>query len=424
MPGPPAEVEAEIAIVQAAQAEAAAAVVAAEAAAAALLETNRQSFNQTNQWMEDNYLLSLMKNISWRMNNIFTSADESSIKSAVLISDDEAKLLTTTGATADTADERNMGLWMSLNSDVTGKDGQTLEHYFDNIYQKLACCTGQSSVTVPILKRNATTGAIEKVYKKITVDRTSQCTMNNVDWADDNTTEASYKPHCEDFMQRLIAVLSKYDPDNPILEIEGGCLANKNLDAIDEDILKDPFLVNLVNVNRSCLMPTCNNPSAYKRKEDRKTCETSICTAEISVSDSQAGGAISVFGNEINQQCGASSELSSALAGGEEIAEEIIATKEAEIEAEIEAATKELELVEAEQEAQSTEAAATEFYSGIFTFFSTFFSSLFGSITGTTEGFQNFNFGKKIFNFNYLKYLFLSLIFLIIPLFLFDYIKK
>lgn len=421
MPGPPQKVLEKIEAVQAAEVAAKKAAAAEEAAKLAKIEEDRQNFNKTNEYMEDNYLLSLIKNIGWKLNNIFNASDKSSIMKSVFMSEEEAELLVSTGNTKENADERNMGMWMKLNSTITGKDGDTLEHYFEDIYTKLACCTGQSSIVVPILKRNTTTGKIEKIYKKISVDRSSQCKINNVDWADDNTTEAGYKPHCEDFMQRLIAFLSKYDPENPIIDSAGGCLANKHLDDIDEGILKDPFLLNLVNVNRSCLMPTCNKPEAYKRKEDRKSCTTTICTADISVSDSQAGGAISVFGNQIEQQCGPQSELSSALAKGEDIAEEIIAEKEKELEAEIEATTEELEKTD-----DSTDSTNfLNFFNNFSLFLSTFFSSLF-----KTEGFQNYNlnFLSNILNsflhINYFKYLFFCLIFIVIPFYLYKLIKK
>jgi hypothetical protein len=381
----------------------------------------QQQFNKTNEYLEDNYFLSLLKTIGWKFNNLFTPDDKENIKKSVLISDEEATLLTTTGTTSSNADERNQGMWMKLNKSITGNK-DTTEHYFENIYKKLACCSGKSQITVPILKRNQKTGEIERVYKTIKIDRKGECTMNGLDWADDNTTEKGYKPHCEDLMQRLIAFLSKYDSKNPMIDSYGGCLANKHLNAIDEDILKDPFLLNLVNINRSCLMPTCNKPDAYKRKQDRKSCTTTICQAKIGVSEAQAGGAISVFGNQIEQQCGPQSELSQSLSKGEEKANEIIAEKEEEVNNEIQKIDEELEKADEiidKKVVNEGVIPSNDFLNQLSLFFSNFFQSFF-SLFQMREGFLNFNIDylNKISNINYPKYLFLCVIFIIIPMLL------
>ena len=388
-------------------------------------EEARQKFNKTHDNIDDNYFLAMIKNIGWKLNNLFTPADKTDIMRSVLISDSDADLLTTTGATKDKADERNGGMWMALNKSITGKDGITTEHYFEKIYEKLACCSGKSQITVPILKRNTTTGKIERIYKTIKVDRTKECTINGQDWADDNTTETGYKPNCEQLLQRLIAFLSKYDPENPMLDSYGGCLANKHLNAIDENILKDPFLLNLVNVNRSCLMPTCNNPDAYKRKQDRKSCTTTICQAKIGVSDSQAGGAISVFGNQIQQNCGPESELSKSLEKGKESAKEIIDEKNKEAQQQIDEAKQELETKTQEVETAQAISNSENIINGLKLFFNNLFTSFLNLFK--REGFQNSNFDFRFLNIftqiNYKKYLFFSFIFIVIPIVLLNIIK-
>lgn len=399
-----------------------------EAAKQVELEKQRQEFNKTNDHMEPNYFLSLIKNIGWKVNNIFSPEDKADIMRNVLIDNDEATLLTTTGTTKDNADERNKGMWRKLNSAITGKKGDTLEHYFENIYKKLACCTNQKTITVPILKRNSQ-GKIQKIYKTISVDTGNECTMNGINWFDDNTTEQGYNSNCEDLMQRLIAFLSKYDPENDMIKTYGGCLANKNLDDIDEDILKDPFLLNMVNVNRSCLMPSCNQPGAYKRKQDRKSCTTTICTAEFNVSDNQAGGALSVFGNQIQQQCGPQSDLSKSLEKGEDKAQEIIKEKEEKLDKEIEEAKKEIEakkvIAEEQEEVQAIESSADDFVEQLQTFFNNFFQSFFGLFQGTQETFINFNLlnQMKIPQINYTNLIFYLIIFVIIPIILLMSIK-
>jgi len=388
-------------------------------------EAARQQFNKTNDHMEPGYFLDLIKNIGWKINNIFSPADKADIMRSVLISNDEATLLTTTGTTKDNADERNQGMWRKLNSAITGKKGDTLEHYFENIYKKLACCTNQKTITVPILKRNSQ-GKIEKIYKTISVDTGSECTMNGVDWFDDNTTEQGYNSNCEDLLQRLIAFLSKYDPENEMIKTYGGCLANKNLDDIDEDILKDPFLLNMVNVNRSCLMPTCNEPGAYKRKQDRKSCTTTICTAEFNVSDNDAGGALSVFGNQIEQQCGPQSDLSKSLESGEEKAKEITQEKTKKLDEKIKEAKKEIEDKKVVAEEQAIGQSADDFVEQLKIFFTNFFQSFTNLFQGSQEAFGNFNLLNQIpmLQINYTNLFFYLLIFVIIPILLFTSVQK
>lgn len=266
--------------------------------------------------MDENYFLKLIKNISWNFNNIFSPSDSTNIKRNVYIDDKDLDLLVTTGITSDTADERKKGMWMS--------HGQNkVEHYFENLYKKLACCTGKygETITVPVLTR-LPNGKIGKKYKTITIDRKKECTINGIDWTDDNLTPENHNKNCERFMQRLFAFLSKYDPDNPMIETYGGCLANKNLEKVDKKILTDPFLFQIVNTNRRCLIDSCNKPQAYKRQQDRYNCETTICKADFAISDVQAGGAIDVFGNKIVQQCGANSEIAKKLVGIDDTEEE------------------------------------------------------------------------------------------------------
>ena len=258
--------------------------------------------------MENDYLLNLIKVISWPFDDLFVKDDKKNIKRNVKMSDKQIDGLISTGQRKDNADERNLGMWMVLNESITKKKGDTLEHYFENVYKKIACCTGKSSITVPILVQDSD-GKIKKTYKTITLDK-SDCIMNGQDWYDDNMTEAKYNTNCNRFMERLIAFLTKYDPENEIITTVGGCLANKN---IPDSFLKNPMYLSILNTNRSCLLPTCNEPDAYKRKSDRKTCSNTICNAEFNVSNLEAGEAIKLFKNSIEQNCGnAAGEIESS----------------------------------------------------------------------------------------------------------------
>lgn len=378
----------------AAQQEEADALASAEAA----IQAARDESNKVDQYFDPLYYANvILKQIGWRFDNIFEAGDLEDIKKTVAISDDEALLLTTTGKTEETADERNQGMWMKIPALLTGTEDIT-SHYFDSFYTKVGCCTGQTQLTLPVLERNEE-GEQEKVYKTIVIDR-AECTIDGVDWYDDNTTEGGYNPNCERFMIRLIAFLEKYDPTNPMLNTYGGCMANRHIDAIDPEIINDPFMLQLVDVNRSCVLSTCTQPLAYKRKQDRKSCETTFCNAEINIDDIEAGGDVSVLDTVITQQCGANSDLSKRLAG-----EEVPVT-----EPETETETTPTETIPS---TPSTTTESSNFFTVLYDFFATILSSIFGT---STEGFA--------VSFDNQSFLNTSIVVVVVLLLLLAYFKK
>jgi len=275
-----------------------------------------ENFNSLYGWLNDTYLINLLKEIDWSFNNIFSPEDKDQILNAVVTSETKAHGIANNGRTKETASELGDGMWIALNETITGKSGITLENYFENIYKKLACCTNQKEIVVPILKQNSD-GSIEKVDKRLSFDigNTGQCKINGRDWYDDNQTKAGYNSKCEELMTRLIAFLDKYDPENKMLETYGGCMANVNLPKNNDiDSREDPIIMNLINRNRTCFLNTCNAPEAYKRQNDREPCQTAICNAKIDFSGLDAiDSVVNLLGNSIEQNCGVNSEISKKL---------------------------------------------------------------------------------------------------------------
>ena len=277
--------------------------------------------------IEGSYLYSLLKNISWSFDKMFTDTDKDDIMRNVSISETDAEKLVSTGLSKKNPAGNELGMWRELNESITGEQGIVVEHYFKNIYKKLACCLGKDTITINIPRYNRTTKKLERKEITISVDRAKECKMNGINWNDDNTTVEGHNMNCQRLIERLVAFLSKYDPGNPMIDTFGGCVANKH---IGEDILKNPILRSVVDSNRSCTIQQCGG-SAYKRKQDRQSCTTTICTANIQVSDAEAGTALNVLGNQIEQNCGAESALYKDLKEkGEETAKLLKEEEEAE----------------------------------------------------------------------------------------------
>ena len=348
----------------------------------------------------------LLKNISWAI-NVFQPDDKNDIQRNVKITSEDAQALATSGLTKNSPSGTDLGMWRELGPSITGLNKTTTEHYFENIYKKLACCTGQTTLTIPILKRNTDTGKVERKEKTIAFDLENECKINGLDWTDDNVSEGGHNKNCEKLMQRYIAFLSKYDDTHPHIKTYGGCISNKNIKDMDERILENPNLMKMVDQNRSCLVETCNNPLAYKRKQDRKTCETTLCMADFNVSDNQAGEAINVFGNKIEQNCGGNSQIEKELEKGVDEAIEILEEQEKEKE-KIEERTQQLE---EEKELQESEEEVDNFFETI----SNFFNSILNKFMGLFQSTENF---KNIINDkNSKEKIFCLLIFFIIPVF-------
>jgi hypothetical protein len=366
-------------------------------------EQNQKNISKKTH-IDETTLELLLKNISWTI-NIFQPADKTDIQRNIKITEKDAQALSTSGLTKNNPSGSDLGMWRELGPSITGQNQTITEHYFENLYKKLACCTNQSTLTIPILQRNTETGKIERKEKTIAFDLANECKINGLDWKDDNSSEAGHNKTCEKLMQRYIAFLSKYDNTHPHLKTYGGCISNKNIKDMDERILENPSLMKMVDTNRSCLVDTCNNPIAYKRKQDRKTCESTICVAEFNVSDNQAGEAINVFGNKIEQNCGGSSKIEKELEKGTDEAI-VIAEEQAKELEEAEKRIKEItDKLEENKESDNFFQSISDFIDNMINSFMNLFKS--------KEGFKNI-----MINYKFSKEkMFCLFIFFIIPVF-------
>jgi len=257
--------------------------------------TNGSANNEMN-----NALIS----VGWTFDNLFNQNDIPLLLNDVAITKEKAEQLATTGLTLSTADERGGGMWTKVTLGTGDSTSTIFDHYFDRLYQKLACCMNMKQIIVPMYDK--TTNQV--TYKQLTIDPSSSaCNINGIDWYDDNITEQGYNPKCEELMDRLIAFLSKYDPSNPMIGTYGGCTSNRFVDT------SNPISYALTDVNRSCLVPQCASGSAYKRKQDRKSCTTTLCQANMSFNDLDAGHAIDLYGNSIKQSCGPDTTLMKSI---------------------------------------------------------------------------------------------------------------
>ena len=257
--------------------------------------------------LDDMLAVNLVKNISWPSDNLFDADDVADIRKNVSISEADANILTTAGKTKDTADSRQLGMWIKANASVSTTGKEEVSSYFDNIYSKLSCCLGSSEVSVPIIKQKAD-GDTEVEYVTIKVEG-DDCKINGIDWYDDNTTTAGHNLKCDYLMQRLIAFLEKYNPDSPMIEKYGGCFANRFIyDEMGNNI--NPALYNMIDSNRSCsLVSKCQQDGeAYLRKQDRHDCALTFCQSTTTFDNLTAGEKIKIQPT-IEQQCGPNSAI-------------------------------------------------------------------------------------------------------------------
>ena len=293
---------------------------------------------------EDAYFDSLLKKISWAYDSIFTEADADKLLEDVEFTEDDIVGMTTKGFEKSSAPNNQTSMWRELSASQTGTE-KKIVHYFEEVYKKLGCCMGKDELTVNIPRYNRGTKQMETIERTIVIDRNT-CTINGVDYKDDNFSESGYKPACERFMKRFIAFLLKYEPNNPMIKKYGGCLANKFL---SEGVKSNPRLYSIVNNNRSCTVNECS-ASSYKRLGDRKNCETVFCEAITNITDNEAGRDMT-FQSSIEQNCGGTAAAEYA----EKIADEPKTEEDKEAEEIKKAVEEEKEIEEAEQKLEEAE---------------------------------------------------------------------
>ena len=250
-----------------------------------------------------------LKNISWEYDDLFSYSDKEELKTLLDIDENELNTLLNYGKSRNSPDGSNLGMWFY------DKDGNPI-NYFTKIYTKLACCTGQSSIQVPYLDSTGQTA-----HSTLTVTP-SDCTIGGIDWKDDNSTPEGYNQYCHRLIQRLLAFLYKYEPNNPLTSKYDGCMANSYVDNQYSGLKSVPYIWDVVNINRRCLITECNKPGVYIPKKDRYPCTTTICNAEIGIRDSDVNK-VKILNNKISQECGPESKLYKSLQGGGDLAEEV-----------------------------------------------------------------------------------------------------
>ena len=389
------------------------------------VETQRQIMAMTNdpdyvttltsyEDSEDSHFDGLLQKISWAYDSIFTEADSDKLLEDVEFTEEDITGMTSKGLTGDSAPNNQTSMWRELSASQTGTEKKVV-HYFEQVYKKLGCCMGKDELTINIPRYNRTTKKMETTERTIVIDR-GTCTINGIDYGDDNFSESGYKPACERFMKRFIAFLLKYEPTNPMIKKYGGCLANKFL---SEGVKTNPKLYNIINNNRSCTVNECS-ASSYKRLGDRKNCETVFCEAITNISEFDAGRDIALQ-TSISQNCGASAAADYAdkvsdkpETEEDKIAEDVeeIVEQTMEAQKELQEATAKLANAETPEEKESAEKEVEEakkklegvsdpdktiadeegfvfHMTNFFNSISSFFSNLFGGKSEETEEFTN-----------------------------------
>ena len=252
------------------------------------------------------YLEDLIKRISWEYDSIFTEAHKDILRETVDLPKHEVHNIINYGLTKETATYtgNKYTMWQKLSASQTKKE-KKIVHYFTEIYKKIACCIGVEDINVKLYRYNPESKKLEIINVPIVIDRDTDCIFSGINYRDDNDEPEDYNENCERFMKRFIAFLTIYDPDNPMIETYGGCISNT---FIPENIKRNPMLYKLINSNRYSSVRACQNYLSYKRKQDRKIQNNTICLAEFNVQDVNAGGNAGLESNII-QNCGGTSSV-------------------------------------------------------------------------------------------------------------------
>lgn len=261
-----------------------------------LLFRRQENFASDLSSVMKNYMI----NIDWILPDfqLFKQSDKETIKTKVQFSDDSINGLLADGHTQDSPSGTTFGMW-------NNKGG--IHNYFEDVYKKIGCCTGQDTVNIKIpIKQDDGSYKVEE--HTIDIDR-SKCKFNDIDMDDNNMDGNGYKQDCQYFFERLIAFLEMYDPENPLIATYGGCLSNK---FIPDEIKNDPSLFGMYDANRKCTVPECAD-KAYKRNEERSDCNTVICNATIDLSNVSVQGSANITDNTIVQNCGKDTPMGKEL---------------------------------------------------------------------------------------------------------------
>ena len=255
---------------------------------------NREDFSNINGYIDYNYFKGIIRETDWNFDNLFKNKSADDVRKHVSIPvDNEVNTLVNTGHTSSQADGNEYAMWSKKNNQAY--------HYFDDLYKKLACCTGLQGVHIPYSDINGNKQVEAIDYQK------AECTINGTDWYDSNEPKTNPNANCEKFMNRLIAYLEINDPGSDIVRKYGGCLANRYVNAALQGKGASTERKVLYDTLRQVFVPECAQSSSttYKRAADRKDAAVSICDAKMEVGNMMASGNQSqiALAQQINQNC-------------------------------------------------------------------------------------------------------------------------
>lgn len=262
------------------------------------------------------YIKNQLKNTSFRPSDNFRMFDTSDdIYSTTRISKADEDALKTKGLTKGNPDSGKRGMWIR-------HDGGQIEHAFDDIYKKLACCLGKGAnddFPISIIKSYKLEGGkvteIETEDFAVKFDTSGdKCKINGVDYKDSNNENTPMNTNCLKLIERLVAFLNKHEPNpeepiNPLLAEIGPCVNNA---LIPKDIVNNAALTQELAGNRECSIAACKDGkarrTAFLTESERKPCTNTICIAKLASDNATGQGNVNAIlsNNNVTQNCGAS----------------------------------------------------------------------------------------------------------------------
>ncbi len=267
-----------------------------------------------SQTFNDDYIKNVLKQVSWVPSDDFVMFDNQDDFALTTRIDKELEdALKTKGTTKASADTGQRGIWRKY---TNTENNTEIEHAFNLIYKKLACCLGKTidkPLVVPILK-NYTKDSSGKITNIDTQDfqiaydtSGSQCTINGVNYKDENNNGTTMNDNCLKLVKQLVAFLNKYDPLNPLLTTVGACVNNA---LIPPQILRNATLTGEITGNRECSIKECQNEksnhNAFLTQSERTPCQNKICIAKLASDSSSGTGNVNAIlnNNSITLNCG------------------------------------------------------------------------------------------------------------------------
>ena len=254
-----------------------------------------------------------LRKTSWDRDFTFTSEEAVDL---VLPGQLDLTEFSRTGHTIETAQRNDDTLWKD-------NEAQGKEHAFENIYHKIACCMGwdnTKTMSIPLIT-NYDPDTKEYDVTKIGVEfdtSDAACTFRGVNYKDPNALSTTANDKCERLIQKLTAVVNKYDSNllngdqtNEFQDILG-CF---NLMALPQSLREDPgrlqtFLGKEEHKNRRNYLEKCQSGRSYLGNTDRSPESRVICTANVGAGNNIDADQAAMILKEIDidQNCGGTSK--------------------------------------------------------------------------------------------------------------------